>query len=90
MEVSFKTLTDIKGVKRGYYGDPIISAEVDFDNAEEVVQEIGIKTAVHAFEENDVYEELGGWEEAKEFFADEIQELIDEKVKEALEAKENR
>ena len=59
--------------------------DLDFEDEQEVVRNIGIETCVEAFDENDIYAELGGWDSAKEFYADAIADSIDEEVENRLE-----
>jgi SAM-dependent MidA family methyltransferase len=60
----------------------VVEAEIDFNDAAEVIKEFGVKECLDAIDSSDFLNEIG-WEEAKKYFSDEIQEERDEAVKEA-------
>lgn len=68
---------EISGTNR--YGR--IEADIEFNDTAEMLQELGLKECMNAFENDDFLAEIG-WEEVKKYFADEIQEERNEAFKE--------
>lgn len=63
---------EISGVNR--WGR--MEAEIEFNENSEVIQEFGVKECLEAIDSDDWLNEIG-WDKAKAYFTDEIQEIID-------------
>ena len=59
-----------------------IDLEVEFTDDDEVIQGFGAQACVDALDETKVYDALGGWKNAKDFYAEEIEEMIEAKLQE--------
>ncbi len=49
-----------------------IVADIEFNDLDQVIQDIGTGDCVSALDKDDILKEIG-WDEAKKYFADEIQ-----------------
>ncbi len=58
-------------------GRRVIEADIEFDDEEDIIEEFGAQKCVEALDETEVYKALGGWDNAKNFYAEEIQEEIE-------------
>lgn len=54
-----------------------IEADVEFYDVGQVIEDLGMKDAIEQHGEEEILNEIG-WAKVKEYFADEIQEAIDE------------
>jgi hypothetical protein len=72
----------IKGIemRAGYNRE--IEADIDFVDDDEVIKDFGAERCVKALDETELYEKLGGWENARKFYADAIDELLEKEASE--------
>lgn len=71
MDVRIKSI-DSLSVGRGYG----IEADIEFEDDEQVIKDFGAERCAKALDETELYAALGGWENAKKFYEDEIEELL--------------
>lgn len=84
MEVQIKSIDNLKVDYRGRG----MVADIDFVDDDDVIKEFGAESCVKALDETEVYAAQGGWENAKTFYAEEIEELVEARLAELAQESE--